>query len=210
MTKPLVVIFARAPRYGAVKTRLARAIGDGETLRFYRNALSRLVLASMRDARFETVLAVTPDGAAFDRGLWPRGIAIRAQGGGDLGRRMVRALRSAGARPVVVVGSDIPALTTAHLNAAFRTLGSASVVLGPARDGGYWLIGARHPRRLRPNVLDGVRWSSAHALEDSLRRLGDVAMLDIVLDDVDDGDAYRRYQASMRNASTKRSTSASS
>jgi hypothetical protein len=192
MAKPLVVIFARRPRYGAVKTRLARDIGNGEALRFYRNVLTRLVRAIASDARFEAVLAVTPDAAVHDPDLKGLGVGMAAQGPGDLGRRMIRALRAGGARPAVVIGSDIPALASGHVAEALHALGRAPVVLGPARDGGYWLIGARHPLQLRPDVLDGVRWSSRHTLSDSAARLGRVAVLDTVLDDIDDGAAYRR------------------
>jgi hypothetical protein len=192
MAKPLVIVFARAPRYGAVKTRLAREIGAAEALRFYRNTLRQLTTRLRRDARFEVVLGVTPDRV---RGPWACGLRVYDQGVGDLGRRMVRALRAAGARPAIVVGSDIPNLAAAHVQAAFAALARAPYVLGPATDGGYWLIGARHPLRLGRGVLDGVGWSSAHALRDTITRLLGVAVLDIVLDDIDDGAAYRRFMS---------------
>lgn len=193
MARPLVIVFARAPRYGAVKTRLARDIGAAETLRFYRTELERLLRRLGRDARWETILAVTPDRGALDRGLWPGKPKLARQGGGDLGRRMIRALHNAGSRPAVVIGSDIPELKTEHIAMAFRALGSAPFVLGPARDGGYWLIGARHPARLARSVLDGVRWSSVHTLQDSAARLGGAVALDMVLDDIDDGTAFSAF-----------------
>jgi len=191
MAKPLVVVFVRAPRYGAVKTRLAREIGAVETVRFYRNNLRRLVRRLVRDQRFEIILAVTPDAAAADAA---RSFAMRAigQGSGDLGRRMIRALRTAGARAAAVVGSDIPDLGASHIAEAFRALGRAAFVLGPARDGGYWLIGARHPLQLRERALGGVRWSGPHALEDTVARLEGAAVLESVLDDVDDVGSYQR------------------
>lgn len=192
MAKPLVVIFARAPRYGAVKTRLAREIGAGETSRFYRHTLANLVRRLARDRRFDVVLATTPDGVHDG---WPRGVRRTAQGSGDLGQRMVRALRAAGARPAVVIGSDIPDITIAHVRSAFAALGGAPFVLGPARDGGYWLIGARHPQRLRGDALDGVRWSSPYAMEDTTVRLGTTAVLTAMLDDIDDGAAYGRFRS---------------
>jgi len=192
MAKPLVVIFARAPRYGAVKTRLAREIGAGETLRFYRHALANLVRRMARDAHFDVVLATTPDGVHDG---WPRSVRRTVQGSGDLGRRMVRALRTAGARPAVVIGSDIPDITLAHVRSAFAALGRAPFVLGPASDGGYWLIGARHPQRLRGGALDGVRWSSPFAMNDSVALLGQAVVLSTLLEDVDDGAAYRRFRS---------------
>jgi hypothetical protein len=189
MARPLVVIFARAPRYGAVKTRLARDIGAADTLRFFKRTLGRLVRRLRCDARFDVALAVTPDHA---RGGLPTGLTVSGQGPGDLGQRMVRALRFAGRRPAMVIGSDVPGITAAHIRAAIAALGRRPYVLGPARDGGYWLIGARHPLLMRSDLLAGVRWSSPHAMQDTIERLGDVALLDDVLDDVDDGQAYRR------------------
>lgn len=193
MAKPLVIIFARAPKYGAVKTRLARDIGAAEALRFYRGTLTRLVLRLRRDERFEIVLAVTPDLSLRERGLWPAGVQMMAQGPGDLGRRMIRALRSAGQRRAVVIGSDIPAIVPSNLSRAFGTLGRAPAVLGPARDGGYWLIGSRHPLSLRENVLDGVRWSCADTLGDTVARIPDARALDVVLDDIDTVSQYRAW-----------------
>lgn len=190
MAKPLVIVFARAPRYGAVKTRLAREIGPSATLRFYRTTLFNVVRRLRRDVRFDVALAATPDTA---RGGWPAGVAVTGQGRGDLGQRMVHALRKAGARPAVVIGSDVPDISAAHIQAAFAALGRAPFVLGPARDGGYWLIGARHPFALPKDALGGVRWSSPRTMRDTIVKLGDVAVLDTVLDDIDDAAAYRRY-----------------
>lgn len=206
MAKHQVFVFARAPRYGAVKTRLARDIGAAETLRFYRVVLARLVRRLKNDGRFEIVLAVTPDCAVRERGMWPSGVRVVGQGAGDLGRRMMRVLRFAGPCPAVIVGSDIPDVTASHIARAFTALGGKKYVLGPAGDGGYWLIGAQHPPQIREHALSGVRWSSAFALSDTAARLGDVAVLADVLDDVDDGTAYVRMR---RHASTSRVTSPS-
>jgi rSAM/selenodomain-associated transferase 1 len=190
MAKPLVIVFARAPRYGAVKTRLAREIGPSAALQFYRHTLFSLVRRLRRDGRFDVALAVTPDAA---RAGWPAGIAITGQGRGDLGQRMVQALRNAGPGPAAVIGSDIPEITATHIRAAFTAMGRAPFALGPARDGGYWLIGARHPLALARDALGGVRWSTQHTMRDTIARLGDVAVLDAALDDIDDAAGYRRY-----------------
>lgn len=194
MAKPLVIVFARAPRYGAVKTRLAADIGAAETLRFYRTMLASVARQVRDDARWETIFCVTPVAAALSG--WP--LRTSAQGEGDLGRRMVRALRAAGTRPSIIVGSDIPALERWHLAEGFTALRRGPFVLGPARDGGYWLIGARHGAQMAPHALDGVRWSSAHALADTRARLATAIVLDTVLDDVDDGAAYRTIVAAQQ------------
>jgi rSAM/selenodomain-associated transferase 1 len=154
-----VIVFARAPRLG-VKRRLAAGVGAMAALRFYRGQLAATLRAA-RDRRWRTVLAVTPDHA---RARWPRGVARTGQGRGDLGVRMRRAL--APHRRAVLVGSDIPGLARGDLAAAFRALGRAEAVFGPAEDGGYWLVGYGPRRPAWP--FAGVRWSSRSALADTL------------------------------------------
>jgi rSAM/selenodomain-associated transferase 1 len=178
MTGDTVIVFARAPRLG-VKKRLAAGIGAMAALRFYRAQLAA-TLRQARDARWRTVLAVTPDHA---RARWPRGIARAGQGHGDLGARMARALGRH--RRAVLVGSDIPGLSRADLAAAFRALGRTDAVFGPAEDGGYWLVGYGPRRPSRP--FAGVRWSSEHALSDTLANfVGRRVALIRTLRDVDD------------------------
>ena len=194
MAKPVVFVFARAPQYGAVKSRLARDIGTLAATRFYRHCLTSLLRRLSRDPRFDVVLATTPRRALLEDGLWPTHLARIDQGRGDLGQRMVRVLRSAGHRPALQIGSDIPDARSDHLIDALRLLGPSDFALGPVHDGGYWLIGARHPWRLRDRVLDGVRWSTSHALADTsvcLSSTGRVACLGSTLFDVDDGATLR-------------------
>ena len=155
-----VIVFARAPRLGAVKRRLARGIGAMAALRFYRAQLAATLRAA-RDPRWQLVLAATPDRA---RARWPAQVPRQPQGHGDLGARMLRALSRH--RRAVLVGSDIPGLTRDDLAAAFRALGRADAVIGPAEDGGYWLVGFS-PRRPAKPFAD-VRWSTRHALADTL------------------------------------------
>ncbi len=159
--KDTVFVFARAPRLGIVKRRLARDIGERAALRFHRQTLARLLRDLAADRRFNTVLAVTPDRARIAR---PRGIGVVPQGGGDLGARMRRALGRA--RRAAVVGSDIPDLRAGDVASAFRALGQARACFGPAADGGYWLVALGPLRPARP--FAGVRWSTTHALADTL------------------------------------------
>lgn len=162
-----VIIFARAPRLGQVKRRLAQGIGAPAALRFYRGELARLCRCLGRDRRWRTVLAVTPDRAAHRGARWPGPRLPRLpQGRGDIGARMARAL-ARHRRRAVLVGCDIPGLAPADIAAAFRALGrGAQAVFGPAEDGGFWLVGLG-PRR-PPRPFAAVRWSGPHALSDTL------------------------------------------
>jgi uncharacterized protein len=181
-----VIVFARAPRLGTVKRRLARDIGDRAALRFHSATLAALLRDLTAAGRFDVLVAITPDRA---RARLSRGITVIPQGAGDLGQRMSAALRR---HPrVALMGCDIPQANAADVRAAFRALGTADAVFGPATDGGYWLI-ALGPRR--PSALFGnARWSTEHALADTLaqfrhHRVGFIR----TLSDVDTGADYRR------------------
>ncbi len=172
MPRGHLVVMARAPRLGAVKRRLARDLGDLAAWRIYRMTAGRLLRELSADPRWRIWLALTPDRAArVRRGLWPATCALRPQGQGDLGARMGRLLRTLPPGPAVIVGSDIPDLRPVHVARAFRLLGRHDWVFGPAGDGGYWLIGARRRRAPPRETFAGVRWSSAHALADTLANL---------------------------------------
>ncbi len=194
-----LVVFLRAPRLGRVKSRLAAGIGALAALRFHRDAGVRLLRDLARDPRWRTELWVTPDRDRQAR--WPVRLRCRGQGRGDLGRRMARVFARLPPGPAVIVGSDIPAITRAHIAAAFRALGRSEAVFGPAEDGGYWLVGLRRRPRVPHGLFAGVRWSSPHALADTLRGLprGMTVALVETLMDVDDAEDYARWrQAALR------------
>lgn len=176
-----VFVFARAPRLGTVKRRLAREIGDRAALRFHQRTLARVLRALAADRRYRTVLAATPDRAAA---RWPARVVVVDQGAGDLGVRMQRLMERCRHGRAVIVGCDIPGLTAADVAAAFRALGRADAVFGPAEDGGYWLVGVGPRRPSSPFAR--VRWSSAYALADTRANFAGwrVALLR-VLSDVD-------------------------
>ena len=180
-----LILFVRLPRLGVGKRRLAREIGEVAALRFERLMLARSLRRLGRDPRWRLRLAVTPDHAASH---WP---GAMPQGAGDLGQRMRCALAAAGPGPRLLVGSDIPGMTAAHIAAAFRLLRRRDIVFGPARDGGFWLVGCRH----RAPDFGCARWSSAHALTDTLANLPPRMSVGFAatLDDVDDGAGYRRF-----------------
>jgi glycosyltransferase A (GT-A) superfamily protein (DUF2064 family) len=106
---------------------------------------------------------------------------------------MRRLMATAPSGPVVLIGSDIPALSARHIAAAFRCLGRCDLVFGPAADGGFWLVGARRRPRLPP-LFGNIRWSSSYALTDTLNELPHDVSVGFVdaLEDVDDRSSYRR------------------
>ena len=200
-----LVVFMRAPRVGRVKRRLARDIGAVAAWRFHRITVDRLLrrLAcsghcgqSGRPGGWRCWLAVTPDRDVEAVGRWAgRPWQALAQGPGDLGQRMGRVMAALPPGPVVIVGADIPDLTAAHVAAAFRRLGDHDWVIGPAEDGGYWLIGARRRPHLRL-PFEGVRWGGAHALADTLAGLGQASVAKLeILRDVDRGADLARLAA---------------
>jgi len=187
-----LVVMVKGPRPGRVKTRLARGIGTVPAAWWYRHQCDRL-LRRLRDPRWDILLAVAPDGAAHSR-IWPRDLPRVPQGGGDLGQRMARLLKAPAAPgPVCLIGSDIPGVTASHVARAFALLGDHDAVFAPAADGGFWLVGAKHPARLPSRLFQGVRWSGEHALADSLATLpGRRIALGDSLQDVDTAADLRR------------------
>jgi rSAM/selenodomain-associated transferase 1 len=195
-----LILFVKEPRMGVVKRRLARDIGPVAALSFYRATLRALIRRLGRDRRWRLVVAAAPDRLARRRtalarlGL-PFGAPVVGQGPGDLGSRMARVLGMFVPAPAVLIGADIPGVSPGHIDRAFRALLSRDVVLGPASDGGYWLVGVRG-RRVLPRLFRGVRWSGPFALADTFANLtacDRVALMDL-LEDVDDGESFMRWR----------------
>lgn len=184
---------AKYPVAGRVKQRLARGIGDVAATRFYRSTLAHTVLSLGADPRWRTYLAVSPD-TTVDAPCWPSSgnVARILQGAGDLGARMQSLFDGLPPGPVVIVGSDIPAIRPAHIIRAFKLLAGSDAVFGPAPDGGYWLVGLkRSPRRLAP--FAGVAWSTENTLAATLANLrGRAIAFAPTLSDVDTKEDYRR------------------
>lgn len=191
-----VIIFARRPQLGRVKTRLAADIGPVATLRFYRSTLAAVSRRLSAGQGWTTWLGVTPDESVTANRLYPQGVWRMPQGGGDLGQRMARCLMRFGPNPALIVGSDIPDLDRRHIASAFEALRHNDLVFGPSGDGGYWLVGAAQGARV-DSLFEDVRWSTEYALEDTLENVRPgirVGLLD-TLADIDDGNAYRAWQS---------------
>ncbi|OAI54513.1 hypothetical protein AYO44_14825 [Planctomycetaceae bacterium SCGC AG-212-F19] len=164
-------IFAKQPIPGQVKTRLAKVTSPEWAARvaeaFLRDTLARLATIPVR-----RVLAYAPEeaGANFAALAGPD-VTLVPQVGADLGERLSYFFLSqceAGATATVVVGTDSPTLPVAWVEQAFAELEHADIVLGPATDGGYYLIGIGERM---PPIFDGVRWGTEQVLADTIARL---------------------------------------
>lgn len=187
-TRPLLIVFTKAPYLGQAKSRLAAGVGKVHANRLYR-AMIRRVLRSVRDPRWDTILYVTPDKDAprLFGGVWPGDMPRLLQGQGSLSPRLTRAF--AGKRPVAVIGTDCPQIRARDIAGAFKALRSAPCVFGPADDGGFWLMAMNGP--LSAGVFDDVAWSTDTALTDVERNIkGDAVYLRTLID-VDDIEALR-------------------
>ncbi len=200
--KDRLVVFVKAPRPGAVKTRLAAALGAGPAAAVYRAiAAEEIRRTAPRDAEYERVFCFDPPDAEDEIARWLPGEALRPQQGPDLGARMARAFADAfeaGARRVAVVGTDVPACGRAHVAEAFRALDEHDLVLGPTHDGGYYLVALDRPR---PALFQAIPWSTPSVLPATAERAGvlglSVRMLD-PLRDVDTLDDLRAEWTGLR------------
>lgn len=177
-----LVVMVKEPAVGRVKTRLARDIGAVWAAAFYR-ATSKAILARVgRFGGWQTQLDVTPD-TAISSAAWPLNLTRRAQGNGDLGKRMQRVMDAAPPGPVIVIGTDVPAIRSDHIKSAIKALGAHDAVVGPSPDGGYWLVGLKRRPRV-PRAFSAVNWSTDAALEQTLANLSglNVARIDVLAD----------------------------
>ncbi len=184
-----LVLMARRPVLGQGKRRLAADVGDVAAHRFQCVALGRLLRRLAGDPRWRLCLALTPDEPL----TFPGVAHVIGQGEGDLGARMTRVSHHAPPGPLVFIGADAPEIACDDVVTAFDALERADAVIGPARDGGYWLIGLAKAQR-RDLPFSDVRWSTRHARADTLDNLAGkrIEMLR-ELEDVDDGASYRRW-----------------
>jgi rSAM/selenodomain-associated transferase 1 len=184
----VTLVFVRAPVAGRVKTRLAGALGAEGALRVYR----RLAEHTLREARAlggEVRVHYTPADAGPEVRAWlGDGLRYLPQSAGDLGGRMEAAFRAAfddGADRVVIIGSDLPELSAALLRQAFDALESHPAVIGPARDGGYYLLGLR---TMIDGLFDNIPWSTDEVLARTLERLREAGIEPALLDTLTDVD----------------------
>jgi uncharacterized protein len=201
MTDSLAV-FVKDPRPGAVKTRLASAIGGERAAALYRAlAEAEIAATSPRADEYERLFFFAPTGAAEALRAWLGPSTLIPQAEGDLGTRMTTAFAEAfgrGARRVALIGTDVPWLTRGTVVEALRQLDAHDVVLGPAEDGGYYMIALDRPR---PALFEQVAWSTPTVLADTLARAATLGLRVrrlASMPDVDTLDDVRRHWDRLR------------
>lgn len=181
MTLPRLVLFARYPSPGACKTRLIPALGPAGAADLHRRLTERTVALLCGSGAPVTVAFTGANVEAFAEWLGPE-ITLVEQADGDLTARLLACLDPA---PVIFFGADTPDLAARHITAGIAALQSHEVVIGPAEDGGYYLIGMRQPM---PDLLTEMPWSTAQVLPETLARLDQRGIVPVLLDPLSDCD----------------------
>ena len=192
-----LVVFFKAPVPGEVKSRLARSVGAWEAASLYKE-MAREVYREAKGVGGVTLQAAYLPHADFPDLSWLEpGLPFFTQKGSDLGHRLTHAFETAfgrGAVKAAAIGSDSPGLPGDWIRRAFEALDDCDVALGPAEDGGYYLIALKEPR---PELFANIPWSTPRALEETLRRAQDAGRRVHILPrwfDVDDAESLRRWK----------------
>lgn len=195
-----LIVFARVPQLGRVKTRLARALGEPAALAAHRALLSHAVAMAGALAGATRWLALAGDDREGECAALAHqhGMRLRPQSDGDLGQRMAAALRhclAEGAQRVVLMGSDCPPIDAGVLCDALRALLTHDTVWGPTEDGGYGLVGLRKPADC---LFNEIEWSTPRVMQQTRARLrasGLSAFELPLLWDVDELADWHRWEA---------------
>lgn len=199
-----LIIFAKAPQPGLAKTRLIPALGAGGAAALAHRLLSH-TLGQALAANLQTVelcMSPAPGDPAWQTLQLPQPITPSDQGSGDLGQRMSRAVDRALSNqqgPVLVIGTDCPALSAAHILEASKQLTTHDAVLIPAADGGYVLLGLQAPC---PELFTDMAWSTATVATETRRRMAKLSMrvwLGPVLNDIDDPADLKHLPESLKS-----------
>jgi len=169
--KKLLLIFTRNPELGKVKTRLARSVGDRTALNIYNFLITKTIKSTLR---------VNADKAVYysvkvrENDIWDiKTYQKHQQKGEDLGLRMLNAFQDgfkSGYEKIIIIGSDLYDLSTEEIDKAFEYLNSNDVVIGPALDGGYYLLGIK---KLYKNIFQNKAWGTETVRKDTLKNLID-------------------------------------
>jgi rSAM/selenodomain-associated transferase 1 len=182
----LIIVFTRNPELGKVKTRLAKTVGNQVALNIYKFLLNHTE---------KTIRSINSDKAIYysvkirEHDIWSASLYQKyKQEGDDLGIRMLNAFDNAFKNKyhkVVIIGSDLLDLKQEHIDEAFKKLDSHDAVIGPAEDGGYYLLGMK---TLYPEVFKNKEWGTETVRKETLKDLQNVKIC--LLDELNDIDVY--------------------
>ena len=197
--KRCVILFVKLPEKGKVKSRLAQRMDEDLVLRLYENMVLDTIDMLTR-GRFPFLICFTPPGAR-DRIMEWLGQGYRAlpQTGDDLGDRMENAFErvfSEDVEDALLIGSDIPGLTAEVMDEAFTALLKNEAVIGPAGDGGYYLIGFRK-RSFKPVIFHDMVWSTKTVFRETMDKLHDASSKVHVLPELTDVDTMEDLKTLM-------------
>lgn len=170
-----LIIFAKYPESGRVKTRLARSVGAVEAAHRYQEMIESVMQKTRTpNGEYRRVLCFDPPERQNDFTKWFPSLEMRSQGDGDLGQRMSVAFQESlanGSGRAVLIGTDCIEIDRSLLCDAFDRLVNADLVLGPAKDGGYYLIGMK---KAHPFLFEGIPWSTEKVLQETLNKAKEV------------------------------------
>jgi rSAM/selenodomain-associated transferase 1 len=198
MNREVVLVFQKNAILGKVKTRLASGMGELRALEIYRH-LIQLTYSALEDV---PVPVWTYFSDYIPESTHPSVEKSLLQEGQDLGERMANAFArsfESGMEKVVLIGTDCPTLQSNHLNEAFEALNYSDLVVGPATDGGYYLIGMN---RRADYLFEGITWSTSQVLSETLNvasQHGLTTTLLHELDDIDTQEDWQRYSSQFEN-----------
>ena len=195
-----LVVFARPPVPGKVKTRLAREVGDDKAAQIYRELLDhafQMIESLPKDIK----CAIAWDNSNNNRAEYTKHHRW-IQPSGNLGEKMSWAISHSiekGAGKAMIIGTDCPTITLSTITDAFQTLDNAEVVLGPAEDGGYYLVGAK---QVIPALFPDLQWGTNLVLQETIKSLENAGISYSLLDlkyDIDTWDDWKRWQQTIKN-----------
>lgn len=172
MKEKALILFFKYPEEGAVKTRIAKDLGEAFTLELYRRFIDDMIQTGKKiDGDIFIVYSLADEANDSNNYLWQKQYRCLRQKGEDMGDRMHNAFQefaSQGYGKLALIGSDAPDLPAEYIEEAFFRLDANDVVLGPSADGGYYLIALRDDTINRV-IFDGVPWSTPRVLDETLR-----------------------------------------
>jgi hypothetical protein len=186
----ILIVFVKYPEPGKVKTRIARELGEQRAAEMYAQMASGIIGNVSKPGAYSTAIYFDPPGREKDVRSWlgTEHASYEPQSGGTIGERMSNAFErvfSGGAEKAVLIGTDVPDISGDTVTAAFDLLHETDVVVGPAADGGYYLLGLKS---FEPTLFSGMEWGTSLVLKKTLERIKEKNLGHKLLDTLNDID----------------------